>query len=81
MVTSSQLQIVQCPITSLISTVSTSVTAKLDESNYLTWNFQVQLMLKGHGIMGFLDGSMPCPSRFLVAASSGSEVNFSSSST
>ncbi|TQD96588.1 hypothetical protein C1H46_017749 [Malus baccata] len=38
-------------------------------------------MLEGHGIMGFVDGSMPCPSRFLAAVSSGSEVNFCTSST
>ncbi|KAM1354495.1 hypothetical protein PS2_028626 [Malus domestica] len=75
MVTASQLQIIQSPITSLISTVSTSVTVKLDESNYLTWNFQVQLMLEGYGIMGFVDGSMPCPPRFLTATSSESETN------
>lgn len=66
---------------SLISTVSTSMTVKLDESNYLTWNFQVQLMLEGYGIMGFVDGSMPCPPRFFTAASSDSEINYGTSST
>ena len=64
MVTAAQLQILQSPITSLISTVSSSVTVKLDDSNYLVWNFQMVLLLEGHGIMGFVDGSYPCPSRF-----------------
>ena len=57
------------------------MTAKLDEFNYLTWNFQFQLMLKVHGVMGFVGGSMPCPSRFLPATSSGSKVNSCTSST
>ncbi|KAM1561746.1 hypothetical protein ACFX1Z_004837 [Malus domestica] len=75
MITPSQLQILQSPITSLISTVSTSVTVKLDESNYLVWHFQMQLLLEGHGILGFVDGSTPCPIRFTRSTSSGSEVD------
>ncbi|KAM2695497.1 hypothetical protein EV1_039985 [Malus domestica] len=54
MVTYAQLQILQSPITSLISTVSSSVNVKLDDSNYLTWNFQIDLLLEGHGLMGFV---------------------------
>ncbi|CAN6707506.1 unnamed protein product [Malus baccata var. baccata] len=73
MVTASQLQILQSPITSLISTVSTSVTVKLDETNYLVWHFQMQLLLEGHGILDFVDGSTPCPIRFTRSTSSGSE--------
>ncbi|KAM1411401.1 hypothetical protein COP1_024098 [Malus domestica] len=65
MVTASQLQIVQSPITSLVSTVSASVHVKLDDSNYLNWQFQMQLLLDGHGIMGFVDGSTSCPARFV----------------
>ncbi|KAB2635404.1 hypothetical protein D8674_025938 [Pyrus ussuriensis x Pyrus communis] len=72
MVTSTQLQILQSPITSLISTISSSVTVKLDDSNYLTWNFQIELLLEGHGLMGFVDGSHPCPARFNVPISEGS---------
>ncbi|KAM1049960.1 hypothetical protein TB2_031292 [Malus domestica] len=64
MVTTAQLQIVQSPITGLLSTVSTSVTVKLDDSNYLTWSFQVRLLLESHGIMGFINGSRKCPPRF-----------------
>ncbi|KAM1001536.1 hypothetical protein PS1_008017 [Malus domestica] len=61
MVTATQLQIVQSPITTLISTISTSVNVKLDNSNYLNWNFQIQLLLESNGIMGFVDGSHPSP--------------------
>ncbi|KAM0999510.1 hypothetical protein ACFX2A_006368 [Malus domestica] len=72
MVTAAQLQILQSPISSLISTVSSSVTVKLDDSNYLVWNFQMELLLEGHGIMGFVDGINPCPSRFDSTVSGGS---------
>jgi hypothetical protein len=64
MVTTSQLQIVQSPITCLLPTVSTTVTVKLDDTNYLIWHFQMQILLEIHGILGFVDGSRKCPSRF-----------------
>ena len=64
MVTFAQLKILQSLITSLISTVSSSVNVKLDDSNYLTWHFQMELLLNGHGLMGFVDGSHACPPRF-----------------
>ncbi|KAM1714017.1 hypothetical protein ACFX12_024694 [Malus domestica] len=54
MVTANQLKIVQSPITSLVSTVSTSVTVKLDDSNCLTWSFQIKLLFESHGIMSLL---------------------------
>ncbi|XP_020421638.1 uncharacterized protein LOC109949783 [Prunus persica] len=63
MVTASQLQLLQSPITALISSISTSVNVRLDDSNYLNWNFQMQLLLDSNGIMGYVDGSIPCPSQ------------------
>lgn len=74
MVTASQLQIFESPITSLISIVSTSVTVKLDDSNYLAWHFQLQLLLEGHRILWFVDGSTLCPSKFALVVLSGSDV-------
>ncbi|CAN6726899.1 unnamed protein product [Malus baccata var. baccata] len=64
MVTASQLQLVQSPITALISSISILVNVKLDDSNYLNWHFQIQLLLESNGIMGFVDGSHPCPPQF-----------------
>ena len=64
MVTISQLQIIQSPITSLLSTVATVVTIKLDDTNYLTWHFQMQILLESHGIFCFVDGSRQWPSQF-----------------
>ncbi|KAB2624186.1 hypothetical protein D8674_015846 [Pyrus ussuriensis x Pyrus communis] len=75
MVTSDQLTILQSPIMSLISTISSSVTVKLDDSNYLTWNFQIELLLEGHGLIGFVDGSHPCPARSVVTSSADSSIS------
>ncbi|KAB2612930.1 hypothetical protein D8674_035246 [Pyrus ussuriensis x Pyrus communis] len=80
MVTASQLQILQSPITGLISSVSTSVNVKLDDSNYLNWHFQMELMLEGYGIIRFVDGSSPCPPRFVSSSSVASEVSSGDSS-
>lgn len=64
MVNSSQLTLTQSPISSLILSVGNTVTVKLDDSNYVTWNFQMDLLLEGNGIIGFIDGSIACPEKF-----------------
>jgi hypothetical protein len=64
MVITSKLQIIQFPITSLLPTISTVVTVKHDDTNYLIWHFQMKILLEIHGILGFVDGSRKCPSRF-----------------
>ncbi|KAM1109218.1 hypothetical protein TB1_008081 [Malus domestica] len=66
MVTTAQLALTQSPISSLIPSVGNTVTVKLDDSNYITWNFQLDLLLEGNGIMGFLDGSIPCPEKYMT---------------
>lgn len=42
------------------------VSAKLDGSNYLIWLSQMVLILKSNDLMGFMDGSEPCPLQFLL---------------
>ncbi|KAM1169765.1 hypothetical protein ACFX15_030828 [Malus domestica] len=64
MVIAAQLQIVESPITNLITNVSNSVTVKLDDTNYLVWNYQIRLLLESHGIFDFVVGTHPCPTRF-----------------
>ncbi|KAM2985709.1 hypothetical protein FF2_006077 [Malus domestica] len=71
MVTASQLQLLQSPITALVSSISTSVNVKLDDSNYLTWHFQMQLLLESNGILGFVDGTHPCPRHSSQSGDSG----------
>ncbi|KAM1241116.1 hypothetical protein ACFX2J_046352 [Malus domestica] len=78
MVTAAQLQILQSPITTLISTISTSVNVKLDDSNYLNWHFQMQLMLESNEIMGFVHGFNPYPTTTIFVESS---IIYSDSST
>ncbi|XP_068319588.1 uncharacterized protein [Pyrus communis] len=80
MVTASQLQLLQSPITVLVSSISTSVSVKLDDSNYLNWHFQLKLLLESNGILGFVDGSHPCPAQF-ISQSGESDVNSSNSSS
>lgn len=38
---------------------------KLDDTNYLVWHYQLRLLIESHGILGFVDGSKVCPSRFV----------------
>lgn len=64
MVTPVQLALTQSPISSLIPSVGNTVTVKLDDSNYVTWNFQMQLILEGNGIVGFVNGYIPYPAQF-----------------
>jgi len=80
MVAASQLQLLQSPITALISSISTSVNVKLDESNYLNWNFQMQLLLESNGIMGYVAGLLPCPPQH-CSISDKSGITSSSSQT
>ena len=61
MVTASQLQLLQSPITALIFSIHKSDNAKLNDSNYLKWNFQMQLLLESYRIMGYVDSYLPCP--------------------
>ncbi|KAM1719673.1 hypothetical protein ACFX12_021452 [Malus domestica] len=76
MVTTAQLALTQSPISSLIPSVGNTVTVKLNDSNYITWNFQLELLLKGNGIMGFLDGFIFCPEKY-TATEDGIVINCS----
>ncbi|WKA10797.1 hypothetical protein VitviT2T_028352 [Vitis vinifera] len=41
------------------------VSIKLSDTNYLIWSSQIVPVLKSHDLMGFVDGSEPCPSKSL----------------
>ncbi|RVX16244.1 putative mitochondrial protein [Vitis vinifera] len=41
------------------------VSIKLSDTNYLIWSSQIVPVLKSHDLMGFMDGSEPCPSKSL----------------
>ena len=42
------------------------VTTKLDGPNYLVWLNKFSPILKTNDLMGFMDGSESCPSKFLL---------------
>ncbi|KAM3016398.1 hypothetical protein FF2_000425 [Malus domestica] len=81
MVTTAQLALTQSPISSLIPSVGNTVTVKLDDSNYVTWNFQIELLLEGNGIMGFLDDFIPCLAQYNAIETATSTVFDNSSVT
>lgn len=43
------------------------VSVKLYHTNYLLWKFQFLAILCSHDLVGYINGTLPCPSQFLVA--------------
>ena len=41
------------------------ISVKLDGSNYLNWISQFLPVLRSHDLLGFVDGTEPCPAQFL----------------
>lgn len=46
----------------LVSNFNSLVNIKLDNTNYLLWKTQVENVMVANGFLGFLDGSVACPS-------------------
>jgi hypothetical protein len=46
--------------------IGTGFHSKLEGPNYSAWMTQLVPVLKSHELMGFMDGSEPCPSKFIV---------------
>jgi hypothetical protein len=44
------------------------MTFKLEGPNYITWSNQVILILKTNDLMVFVDGSEPCPPKYVLDA-------------
>ncbi|KAL3502877.1 hypothetical protein ACH5RR_037326 [Cinchona calisaya] len=42
------------------------VPSKLDSTNYLLWKSQFVSVLIRHDLLGYVDGSLPCPPKFLL---------------
>lgn len=57
-------------ITLSISDISALVSIKLTETNYLLWQSQIKPLLIAQKYWRFIDGSHPCPSKFLSNADS-----------
>ncbi|KAM2049345.1 hypothetical protein ACFX1T_007770 [Malus domestica] len=74
MVTVAQLTLTQSPISSLIPSVGNTVIVNLDDSNYVTWNFQMELLLDGNGILGFVNGYISYPNKYVDSESENETV-------
>lgn len=48
------------------SATNPTISIKLDHSNYLLWRSRFLPFLKGHQLIGYVDGTLPCPSQFLL---------------
>jgi cytochrome c-type biogenesis protein CcmH/NrfF len=65
MASSSNSNVTASTTTFVVPNFSQFITYKLDETNYLLWLSQIVPILKGHELMGIVDGSEPCPPQFL----------------
>ncbi|PRQ57387.1 putative gag-polypeptide of LTR copia-type [Rosa chinensis] len=61
------MAVVQSPIHSLLS----MITVRLEDGNYITWSFQLQSLLEGNDLFGFLDGTNVCPPQFVFTEKDG----------
>lgn len=57
--------------TSLLSNFCNLITVRLDDSNYVTWKFLLETLLRGCGLMKYIEGSFPCPPRHMVREEDG----------
>ncbi|XP_028077858.1 uncharacterized protein LOC114279781 [Camellia sinensis] len=60
-VSSSSLTILPPNLTLLISNLSSFVTVKLNAPIFLIWRNQIQNILRATGLLGYVDGTIPCP--------------------
>nr|GMC64405.1 chromatin target of PRMT1 protein-like [Ipomoea batatas] len=49
------------PVTTSLSSAHHFVSLKLSSRNYLLWRMQMVPFLSGQGLLGFVDGTLPCP--------------------
>ncbi|XP_019158520.1 PREDICTED: uncharacterized protein LOC109155290 [Ipomoea nil] len=55
-------------VTSIVNSLATAhqfISIKLTYKKFLCWRSQVVPFLRGHELMGFIDGTNPCPPAFL----------------
>ena len=55
---------------SILPPSTTIISVKLDGShNYLAWKMQFLNLLRGHDLMGFIDGTKACPPKHIASGS------------
>ncbi|KAK9936950.1 hypothetical protein M0R45_013769 [Rubus argutus] len=55
----------------LLSTFNNLITVRLDDTNYVSWRFILESMLVGCDLMGYIDGSVPCPPQYKITTEVG----------
>ncbi|KAK9903023.1 hypothetical protein M0R45_001321 [Rubus argutus] len=55
----------------LLSNFCNLISVRLDNSNYVTWKFLLETMLKGCGLLRYVDGSFPCPPQHMIREEDG----------
>lgn len=63
------------PSLSLIANFQSSVTVKLENSNYFAWKTQVENALKATDLYGYVDGSIVCPASHVIDSSGVKTLN------
>lgn len=53
------------PNTFILSNIHHLVPTKLNGGNYILWKSLFEPILRAHSLLGFIDGTNPCPSKFL----------------
>ncbi|KAJ8636441.1 hypothetical protein MRB53_010708 [Persea americana] len=53
----------------LVPKIASLVSVKLENHNCLLWRSQFLPVLRTHGMLGFVDGSNPCPDEFIASSS------------
>ncbi|PRQ18256.1 putative gag-polypeptide of LTR copia-type [Rosa chinensis] len=51
----------------LLANLSSIISVKLDDNNYPIWHFQLYSLLRGHGLLKFVDGTVSCPSQYTIS--------------
>nr|DAD18785.1 TPA_asm: hypothetical protein HUJ06_020248 [Nelumbo nucifera] len=59
--------------------ISQLISVKLDGNNYLSWKSQWLCVLRSHQILGYIDGSTPCPQRSSSSTNTQGDENTSAS--
>ncbi|PRQ54225.1 putative gag-polypeptide of LTR copia-type [Rosa chinensis] len=55
----------------LLFNFSKLISVQSDDSNYVTWKFLIETLLKGCGLMRYIDGSFPCPPEHMTMEENG----------
>ena len=72
---SADISMLPSNLTLLISNLNSFVPIKLDSTNYIIWKSQFQNILRATKLLGFVDGSVLCPSSTIQDADGNSVPN------